>query len=168
MTEPLRNHGDHGGATAVYAVQAPQWQRTSGATGVFGPYCCALRDYDETFTGDANRGNFLAMLKLTAQMQHTFQHEANIRPTSLTSLVEESLLRKVNACMGPNSWQSRLIRIIMRGFFSLPTGQKPPLCASALKQCGQYFFMHTRSLHSVWEELQCHETTATMSDDRLT
>ena len=24
MTEPLRNHGDHGGATAVYAVQAPQ------------------------------------------------------------------------------------------------------------------------------------------------
>ena len=73
----------------VYAVQAPQWQRASGATGVFGPYCCALRDYDETFTGDANRGNFLAMLKLTAQMQHTFQHEANIRPTSLTSLVEE-------------------------------------------------------------------------------
>ena len=89
MTEPLRNHGDHGGATAVYAVQAPQWQRASGATGVLGPYCCALRDYDETFTGDANRGHFLAMLKLTAQMQHTFQHEANIRPTSLTSLVEE-------------------------------------------------------------------------------
>ena len=84
--QPLHNHG---GATAVYAVQAPQWQRASGATGVFGPYCCALRDYDETFTGDANRGNFLAMLKLTAQMQHTFQHEANIRPTSLTSLVEE-------------------------------------------------------------------------------
>ena len=23
LTEPLRNHGDHGGATAVYAVQAP-------------------------------------------------------------------------------------------------------------------------------------------------
>ena len=33
MTEPLRNHGDHGGATAVYAVQAPQWHRASGVTG---------------------------------------------------------------------------------------------------------------------------------------
>ena len=30
----LRNHGDHGGATAVYAVQAPQWHRASGVTGV--------------------------------------------------------------------------------------------------------------------------------------
>ena len=34
MTEPLRNHGDHGDATAVYAVQAPQWHRASGVTGV--------------------------------------------------------------------------------------------------------------------------------------
>ena len=34
MTEPLWNHGDHGGATAVYAVQAPQWHRVSGVTGV--------------------------------------------------------------------------------------------------------------------------------------
>ena len=34
MTDPLRNHGDHGGATAVYAVQAPQWHRVSGVTGV--------------------------------------------------------------------------------------------------------------------------------------
>ena len=25
---------DHGGATAVYAVQAPQWHRASGVTGV--------------------------------------------------------------------------------------------------------------------------------------
>ena len=36
MTEPLRNHDDHGGATAVYAVQAPQWHRASGVTGVLG------------------------------------------------------------------------------------------------------------------------------------
>ena len=35
MTEPLWNHGDHGGATAVYAVQAPQWHRDSGVTGVW-------------------------------------------------------------------------------------------------------------------------------------
>ena len=34
MTKPLRNHGDHGGGTAVYAVQAPQWHRVSGVTGV--------------------------------------------------------------------------------------------------------------------------------------
>ena len=34
MTEPLQNHGDHGGAIAVYAVQAPQWHRASGVTGV--------------------------------------------------------------------------------------------------------------------------------------
>ena len=34
MTEPLRNHGDPGGATAIFAVQAPQWHRTSGVTGV--------------------------------------------------------------------------------------------------------------------------------------
>ena len=27
MTEPLRNHGEHGGATAVYVVQAPQSHR---------------------------------------------------------------------------------------------------------------------------------------------
>ena len=33
MTEPLRNHGD---ATTVTAVQAPQWHRTSGVTGVLG------------------------------------------------------------------------------------------------------------------------------------
>ena len=79
MTEPLRNHGNHGGATAVYAVQAPQWQRASGATGVFGPYCCALRDYDETFTGDANRGNFLAMLKLTAQINIHFNTKPTLR-----------------------------------------------------------------------------------------
>ena len=32
--ESLRNHGDHGGATAVYAVQAPQSHRASGVTGV--------------------------------------------------------------------------------------------------------------------------------------
>ena len=31
-----RNHGDHGGATAVYAVQAPGWHRASGVTGVEG------------------------------------------------------------------------------------------------------------------------------------
>ena len=34
MAVSLRNHGDHGGATAVYAVQAPQWYRVSGVTGV--------------------------------------------------------------------------------------------------------------------------------------
>ena len=33
MTEPLRNYGDHGGATAVYVVQAPQWHRAFGVTG---------------------------------------------------------------------------------------------------------------------------------------
>ena len=33
MTEPQLNHGDHGGATAVYAVQAPQWHRAFGVTG---------------------------------------------------------------------------------------------------------------------------------------
>ena len=32
--ENCQNHGDHGGATAVYAVQAPQWHRVSGVTGV--------------------------------------------------------------------------------------------------------------------------------------
>ena len=35
MAVSLRNHGDNGGATAVYAVQAPQWYRASGVTGVF-------------------------------------------------------------------------------------------------------------------------------------
>ena len=34
MTEPLRNHGDHGSATAVYVVQAPRWHRAFGVTGV--------------------------------------------------------------------------------------------------------------------------------------
>ena len=38
MTEPLRHHGDHGGATAVYAVQAPQWHRASGVTGLLHTY----------------------------------------------------------------------------------------------------------------------------------
>ena len=36
MAVSLRNHGDNGGATAVYAVQAPQWYRASGVTGVVG------------------------------------------------------------------------------------------------------------------------------------
>ena len=30
MAKPLRHHGDHGGGTAVYAVQAPQWHGASG------------------------------------------------------------------------------------------------------------------------------------------
>ena len=34
MTESLRNHGDHGGVTAVYVVQAPQWHRAFGVTEV--------------------------------------------------------------------------------------------------------------------------------------
>ena len=34
MAVSLRNHGDNGGATAVYAVQAPQLYRASGVTGV--------------------------------------------------------------------------------------------------------------------------------------
>ena len=34
MAVSLQNHGDNGGATAVYAVQAPQWYRASGVTGV--------------------------------------------------------------------------------------------------------------------------------------
>ena len=34
MTEPLRNYSDHGDATAVTAVQAPQWHRASGVTGI--------------------------------------------------------------------------------------------------------------------------------------
>ena len=34
MAVSLWNHGDNGGATAVYAVQAPQWYRASGVTGV--------------------------------------------------------------------------------------------------------------------------------------
>ena len=34
MAVSLRNHGDSCGATAVYAVQAPQWYRASGVTGV--------------------------------------------------------------------------------------------------------------------------------------
>ena len=34
MTVSLRNHGDNGGATAVYAVQAPRRYRVSGVTGV--------------------------------------------------------------------------------------------------------------------------------------
>ena len=49
----------------------------------------AFKDDDESVTGDASRGNFLAMLKFTAKMQHTFHREANIGPTSLTSLVED-------------------------------------------------------------------------------
>ncbi len=32
--EPLRNHGGHDGATAVYVVQAPQWHCAFGVTGV--------------------------------------------------------------------------------------------------------------------------------------
>ena len=40
MTEPLRNHGDHDDATAVTAVQAPQWHRTFGVTGVLHAGVC--------------------------------------------------------------------------------------------------------------------------------
>ena len=34
-----RNYGDHGGATAVYVVQAPQWHRAFGVTGALGGVC---------------------------------------------------------------------------------------------------------------------------------
>ena len=33
MTQPLRNHGDHGGATAIYVVQSSQLHRAYGVTG---------------------------------------------------------------------------------------------------------------------------------------
>ena len=33
INEALRNHSDHGGATAVYVVQAPQWHRAFGVMG---------------------------------------------------------------------------------------------------------------------------------------
>ena len=36
MTEPLRNNDDHGGATAVCEVQAPQWHDWHRAFGVTG------------------------------------------------------------------------------------------------------------------------------------
>ena len=34
MMEPLRNHGDHSGVTAIYVVEAPQWHRAFGITRV--------------------------------------------------------------------------------------------------------------------------------------
>ena len=47
MTEPLRNHDDHGGATAVYVVQAPQWHRAFGVTGVI--YCGGTAEHVKSF-----------------------------------------------------------------------------------------------------------------------
>ena len=55
MTDPLRNHGDHGGATAVYAVQAPQWHRASGVTGVL-PMQPRVLDSVVTLKGTGSRG----------------------------------------------------------------------------------------------------------------
>ena len=46
MAVSLRNHGDNGGATAVYAVQAPQWYRASGVTGVSPAYSCSSVQVD--------------------------------------------------------------------------------------------------------------------------
>ena len=113
------------------------------------------------------------MMYAKASQQTMFHNEANIRPTSLTSFVEGlsemSLLRKVNACMGPNSCQSRIIRIIKPGFVSLPTGKKPrrhvPLHLNIAVKISLCMYA---SLHIVCEELQGHERTATMSDDGLT
>ena len=45
--EPLRNHGEHGGATAVNVVQAPQCHRASGVTGILAKIwiraCCECK-----------------------------------------------------------------------------------------------------------------------------
>ena len=49
MTESLRNHGDHGGATAVFVVQAPQWHRAFGVTGVVGAYCGGTAEHVKRF-----------------------------------------------------------------------------------------------------------------------
>ena len=57
MTEPLWNHGDHGGATAVYAVQAPQWNRASGVTGVSTTVCSQVLIYTAEPTGGVNGEN---------------------------------------------------------------------------------------------------------------
>ena len=50
MTEPLWNHSDHGGATAVYAVQAPQWHRASGVTGVLETFLGLKKNFGKNFT----------------------------------------------------------------------------------------------------------------------
>ena len=51
MTGPLRNHGDHGGATTVNAVQAPQWHRASDVTGYYnaGIWFCRLCNFSKVY-----------------------------------------------------------------------------------------------------------------------
>ena len=53
MTELLRSHGDHGDATAVTAVQAPRWHRTSGVTGVLHPANITISGYSLLFIHSA-------------------------------------------------------------------------------------------------------------------
>ena len=75
MTEPLRNHGDHGGATAVYAVQAPQWHRASGVTVVEGPwfrqFCAVLRrSMTEPLRNHGDHGGATAVNAVQAPHRH--------------------------------------------------------------------------------------------------
>ena len=95
---------------------------------------------------------FLAMLKLTAKMQHTFHREDNIRHISLTSLVEE-LSERVTSTESQCMHGATFLAITTNtnnyaGFVSLPTGQKPPpyvpLHSSSVVQ--MYSCMHARTL----------------------
>ena len=78
MAVSLRNHGDNGGATAVYAVQAPQWYRASGVTGVLDLevlYTLPPGRPVHSDTNSASLGSIIAMQKLRAMTNHShFQH----------------------------------------------------------------------------------------------
>ena len=78
MAVSLRNHGDNGGATAVYAVQAPQWYRASGVTGVLDlSKCFTLYPLADLSIPTPTRLHSvaIAMQKLRAMTNHShFQH----------------------------------------------------------------------------------------------
>ena len=59
LREPLWNHGDHRGATAVYAVQAPQWHRASSVNITNTRFCATGRSNGGI--RDAVRDNWAAL-----------------------------------------------------------------------------------------------------------
>ena len=78
MAVSLRNHGDNSGATAVYAVQAPQLYRASVVTGVlYLSKCFTLYPLADLSIPTPTRLHSvaIAMQKLRAMTNHShFQH----------------------------------------------------------------------------------------------
>ena len=100
MKKPQRNHGDHGGATAFYAVQTPQWHRASGVTGVEGPRFRQLsavlrRSMTEPLRNHGDHGDATAVHAVQAPQWHRASGVTGVLIVFNTSVLSMQVPRRL-------------------------------------------------------------------------